>query len=166
MSESKLAIGLKKRKNEYERLDRATRNKILSLPLSKNPVPTELLPLLPVVLMYIVDLCLGAKKKFCYRYNVKRKQFFTVTNARDRGSFAATFCQKIKSYESKEPLFSRVGINFNQSFDTLGALKEMLEKTPEKSKDSGKKRKLESDDNSSLERPKRVRKPSPKLLEE
>ena len=167
MSATIIAKGVEVRKVGYEGLDLATRNMILNLRLTEEPVPTKLLPSLHVVLMYIVDLYLGARKNFCYR--APGRKFVSVTNFRDRKNFASTFCKKIKSYESKEPLFSHVGIDFDQSFDTLGELEEelkkILEKTPEES--TGEKREMDDCEKNLGQRSrKRVRKPSQKSRKE
>ena len=112
-------------------------------------------------MFYIADLCLRANKNFYYAYNSKRPCRSSVTFV---SVFKKGFRQKIKSHNSEEPLFRYVGINVysDQSFDTLGELKDKLEKTPEEIKVSSvavviEKREHESEENSSPKRSKRVR---------
>ncbi|GMI23849.1 hypothetical protein TrCOL_g4458 [Triparma columacea] len=157
MSESSRAPGINARKDEYEQLAKDLPdmlNEMLDLHVTKKPVPKKLLPLLPVVLLYIADLCIRAKETFTYIYKC-RGIYTSVTEVR---RFKSSFDLMIKSYKSEEPIYSQVGINSKQSFNTLGALKDTLEKSLEDIENSSMdttKRKLENEGTNLTGRPQR-----------
>ena len=135
MSEAQQAIGIEERKEKCKIHEKAMLDEAFDHPLTE-PVPDHLFDSFCLGARSLFDLCKEAGKGFytftrlaasTQKKRGRTHKFNCFSEAWKLNAYLSHFNHRLKS-ENKQ-FFCGVGINFDQSFDTLGELKDKLEKT-------------------------------------